>query len=90
MQATWRSLEGRVDAERYDEVRAFLAIQEKEARWWRDACVLYFQTFSDRPIPAGYERPEHDLAWYEAIHKTLRSGELSPWPLSSSRDASRS
>ena len=74
MQATWRSLEGRVDAERYDEVRAFLAIQEKEARWWRDACVLYFQTFSGRPIPAGYERPEHDLAWYEAIHRTYVPG----------------
>jgi alpha-glucuronidase len=67
MQATWRSLEGRVDAERYEETRAFLAIQEKEARWWRDACVLYFQTFSGRPIPEGYERPEHDLAHYTGI-----------------------
>jgi len=74
MQATWRSLEGRVDAERYDEVRAFLAIQEKEARWWRDASVLYFQTFSGKPIPAGHERPEHDLAWYEAITKRYVPG----------------
>lgn len=74
MQATWRSLEGRVDAERYEQVRAFLAIQEKEARWWRDACVLYFQTFSGKPIPAGYERPEHDLAWYEAITKRYVPG----------------
>jgi len=74
MQATWRSLEGRVDAERYEEVRAFLAIQEKEARWWRDACVLYFQSLSGRPLPAGYEPAEHDLAYYEAIRKRYVPG----------------
>jgi alpha-glucuronidase len=74
MQATWKSLAGRVDAERYEQVRAFLAIQEKEARWWRDACVLYFQTFSGKPIPDGYERPEHDLAYYRAIQKRYVPG----------------
>jgi alpha-glucuronidase len=74
MQATWKSLEGRVDAERYEQVRAFLAIQEKEARWWRDACVLYFQTFSGKPIPDGYERPEHDLGYYRAIKKRYVPG----------------
>jgi alpha-glucuronidase len=67
MQATWGTLAGRLDAERYEQVRAFLAIQEQEARWWRDACVLYFQTFSGRAIPAGYEPPAHDLAYYRAI-----------------------
>jgi alpha-glucuronidase len=69
MQATWRSLEGEVDLARYDQVRAFLAIQAKEARWWRDACLLYFQTFSRRPIPEGYEPPRGSLAEYEAIEK---------------------
>jgi alpha-glucuronidase len=74
MQATWHLLEGRVDPERYQQVGAFLVIQEKEARWWRDACVLYFQTFSHRPLPAAYERPEHDLAYYEAIRKRYVPG----------------
>jgi alpha-glucuronidase len=74
MQATWRSLEGRLDGERYEQVRAFLAIQETEARWWRDACVLYFQTFSAKPIPEGFERPEHDLEYYEAIRKRYVPG----------------
>jgi alpha-glucuronidase len=69
MQAAWKSLEGRVDAERFEQVRAFLAIQENEARWWRDACVLYLQTFSGKAIPDGYERPAHDLAYYVAITK---------------------
>ena len=74
MQATWRSLAGRVDAERYEEVRAFLAIQEQEARWWRDASVLYFQTFSKRPIPEGYEKPEHDLDYYMKVDKKYVPG----------------
>jgi len=74
MQATWRTLEGRVDRERYEQVRAFLAIQEKEARWWRDASLLYFQTFSRRPLPAGCEPPEHDLAYYVALRKRYVPG----------------
>jgi alpha-glucuronidase len=77
MQATWRSLEGRIDAERYEQIRAFLAIQEKEARWWRDACVLYFQTFSGKPIPDTYERPAHDVGYYMAIKKRYVPGY---WP----------
>ena len=69
MQATWSALAGRIDAERYAQVRAFLAIQEQEARWWRDASVLYFQTFSKRPLPAGYEPAEHDLDYYMKVDK---------------------
>ena len=67
MQATWTSLEGLIDAERYDQVAAFLAIQAQEARWWRDATLAYFQTFSGMPIPEGYAEPEHALEHYEAL-----------------------
>jgi alpha-glucuronidase len=67
MQATWRGLAGRIDAERYEETRAFLAIQEKEARWWRDASVLYFQTFSKRPIQDACGRPAQTLEHYMSI-----------------------
>ena len=42
-----------VDARAHEQVAAFLRIQEKEAKWWRDACIAYFQTFSQRPIPSG-------------------------------------
>jgi alpha-glucuronidase len=61
MQRTWASTEGLVDAARHDHVRTLLRIQEKEARWWRDACLLYFQTLSRQPIPAAYERPSATL-----------------------------
>ncbi|RPJ00142.1 MAG: alpha-glucuronidase, partial [Chloroflexi bacterium] len=62
MQRTWDSLADFVDAARFEHVRALLAIQEKEAQWWRDACLLYFQTFSGRPIP--YEQPTETLDYY--------------------------
>jgi alpha-glucuronidase len=68
MQNTWNSLEKKVDADRFSHVKSHLAIQEKEARWWRDACVLYFQTFSKRPIPATLTKPDRSL---ETIQKLI-------------------
>jgi alpha-glucuronidase len=53
--ATWDSLAAHVDGARHRQVAALLAVQEREARWWRDACILYFQTFSRRPAPPGFE-----------------------------------
>ena len=67
MQRTWDSLEAFVDAARFKHVKDLLRIQEQEARWWRDSCVLYFQTFAQRPIPAGYEPAEKTLEEYIAI-----------------------
>ncbi|HET9983398.1 MAG TPA: alpha-glucuronidase family glycosyl hydrolase [Longimicrobiales bacterium] len=64
MRRSWDGLEGRIDPQRFREVRRDLAIQEREAKWWRDASILYFQTFSRMPIPAGYEPPAHTLDYY--------------------------
>ncbi|MBI1257817.1 MAG: alpha-glucuronidase [Chloroflexi bacterium] len=67
MQVVWDALAQYVDAARFEHVRALLRIQEKDARWWRDACLLYFQTFSGLPIPDHYQKPEHPLEYYKAI-----------------------
>ena len=67
MRETWAKLAGFIDAERHAQVSTFLAIQEKEAKWWRDACIAYFQTFSRRPIPEGYDPPEHSLEYYQSL-----------------------
>jgi alpha-glucuronidase len=64
MQQTWKATEGLVDPERFKHIQTFLKIQKKEAKWWRDSCVLYFQTFSKRPIPQNLEQPEHTLEYY--------------------------
>jgi alpha-glucuronidase len=67
MRRTWASLEPYVDPERHAETAEFLAVQEQEAQWWRDACIAYFQTFAKRPLPAGYAPPKHPLAYYQAM-----------------------
>ncbi len=67
MRKTWNGLAAYVDPERYAEVAAFLAIQEREAKWWRDASIAYFQTLSKRPLPPGVAAPAHPLAEYEAV-----------------------
>ncbi|MEI9994430.1 MAG: alpha-glucuronidase family glycosyl hydrolase [Rhizomicrobium sp.] len=66
--ATWSRMKPWVDAQRFNEEAAYLAIEEKEAQWWRDACLAYFATFSKRPFPAGHAAPPHDVAYYKAIN----------------------
>lgn len=64
MQSTWSGLQGKIDTEEFDAITMMLKIQEKEAAWWRDACLLYFQSFSRRPIPANYPQPKESLEYY--------------------------
>lgn len=66
-QKEWEQAKPMIDAQRYEQVRQLLAVQANEAKWWRDACLLYFQQFSKRPIPANYEQPEHDLEYYQNL-----------------------
>ena len=64
---TWNSLESKIDPTRFNHVKMLLAIQEKEAVWWRNACLLYFQTFSKMPIPIEYEQPDKTLDYYMSL-----------------------
>jgi alpha-glucuronidase len=64
MRRAWAAVEGRIDAQRHAEVAALLETQERVARWWRDASLLYFQQFSRRPIPPGYEPPSRPLEFF--------------------------
>ena len=57
----WDAMQPYVDRQRFDEVQRKLRIQARDAEWWRDACLLYFQTFSHRPIPQDMEHPVHNL-----------------------------
>ena len=63
--ATWASLSGLIDPERHAAISKKLAIQERDAVWWRDACLLYFQTFAKRPLPHGVEHAAKPLAEYK-------------------------
>ncbi len=59
--AAWDTLQPYVDNQRFDEVQRKLRIQARDAVWWRDACLLYFQGFSHLPIPNDVEHPVHNL-----------------------------
>ncbi|WP_229807538.1 alpha-glucuronidase family glycosyl hydrolase [Asticcacaulis endophyticus] len=67
MRNRWASLKPYVDADRFEAVATNLMIQEREARWWRDASVAYFQSISKRPLPAGYSAPEKTLEYYRSL-----------------------
>ncbi|WP_306416843.1 alpha-glucuronidase [Fulvivirga maritima] len=67
MQQQWQTLENSIDKGRFEQVKTFLKIQKKEAEWWRDACLLYFQTFSGKPIPKDIPKASHTLEYYEGL-----------------------
>ena len=67
MQRTWAAMQPYVDPERYAKAATFLAIQHREAEWWRDASIAYFQSKSHLPLPAGEAPPAKPLAYYEAL-----------------------
>ncbi|HET6993995.1 MAG TPA: alpha-glucuronidase family glycosyl hydrolase [Chitinophagaceae bacterium] len=67
MQGSWEKMKGLIDDERFQQTKMFLSIQEKDAVWWRNACLLYFQTFSRMAIPAQYEKPDHTLEYYKGL-----------------------
>ena len=80
IQKTWNTLKGKIDEEEFNHVRMLLKIQVNEAVWWRNACVLYFQTFSKQLIPAGYEKPDKTLEYYQSLYFPYAPGILKTQP----------
>ena len=79
MQMKWDTLNRYIDKERFNHVKMLLGIQYKEAVWWRNACVLYFQTFSGMPIPEGLEKPDHTLDYYMSLNFPYAPGIKPTW-----------
>ncbi len=67
MQKDWQEVQPYIDKDRFHQVTMLLKVQEKEAAWWRDACLSYFQSFSRMKIPPNYEQPTHDLKYYMSL-----------------------
>jgi alpha-glucuronidase len=61
-QKTWDKVQPYVDKERFDAVQFKLRNQCRNAQLWKDACLLYFQQYSRRPIPYEIERPVYHLS----------------------------
>lgn len=65
---TWKSVEKYVDSQRYNDVYNKLIRQAKDAIWWRDACMLYFQTFSGMEIPEDCTAPQFTLQELQRVN----------------------
>jgi len=67
MMNIWKQAKTYISDDQYNEVRMLLEIQLQEAKWWRNASLLYFQTFSGRELPDGVGRPEENLEYYKSL-----------------------
>ncbi|MGM9483167.1 alpha-glucuronidase family glycosyl hydrolase [Roseateles sp. NT4] len=74
VRARWAALKGDIDPARHADVAAYIAVQEAEARWWRDACIAYFQSASGLPLPVGTRPPARSLDEYKARHFNFAPG----------------
>jgi alpha-glucuronidase len=63
----WDALSGVIDPERHAAVARKLMIQERDAVWWKDASLTYFQTFSKLPLPNGVQKAQRTLEEYKRI-----------------------
>lgn len=78
-QQIWDRTRPYVDNERFSNVQYKLKIQARDAVWWKDACLLYFQTFSKLPIPYELERPVHDLKEMQDFKLNITNYECAPY-----------
>jgi len=44
-----------------------LVIQQREARWWRDASIAYWQSLNGLDLPEGAQPPAESLDYYRSL-----------------------
>ena len=79
MNTQWNTLKGLVDEETFNSVSNHLSIQLKEARWWRDACLTYFQSKSKRNFPDHITKPKESLQYYKNLIYPYAPGLKPKW-----------
>lgn len=65
--AIWDKAKPYLKEKTYADIRSRLITQADDARWWKDACLLYFADFSGMEIPDGVEPPAMTLEEYQKI-----------------------
>ena len=75
---TWESIKSYIDSERYEALHVKFDRQAKDAWWWRDACLLYFQTFSNQPFPKDCPPARHDLETLKKYHLAIDNYTAAP------------
>ena len=57
----WDEARPWIDPEVWADVERRLAVQERDAEWWKDGCLLYFATFAGLPWPSTAEPAVYSL-----------------------------
>ncbi|MXO85851.1 alpha-glucuronidase [Altererythrobacter aurantiacus] len=66
MARQWAELSDAIDPQRFRAVSESLEIQCKEARWWRDASIAYWQSINGLPVPNGARQPAETIEAYQS------------------------
>lgn len=66
-QKIWNAAEPYIAPAIFADVQQRLMTQARDAQWWKDACISYFQTFSHLPIPADVAPPVHTLSDMQTV-----------------------
>jgi len=72
LQRQWNSLRDCLDPEIFQDVQVRLMTQTRDAQWWKDGCLLFFQSLNQLPFPDYLEPPVHTLEECKAVR--LRVG----------------
>lgn len=67
MQRQWTAAKPYINPELWNDVNERLMTQARDANWWREGCLLYFQQFSGMPIPDNVTPPVHTLDQLKGI-----------------------
>jgi alpha-glucuronidase len=70
MKDDWLKVGKLIDTERYMQINGLMDKQIRDAKIWKNSCILYFQTFSRLPIPEGVEKPDQTLDFYRNYRYT--------------------
>lgn len=67
MQRQWTAAKPYINPELWNDVNERLMTQARDANWWKEGCLLYFQQFSGMPIPDNVTPPVHTLDQLKGI-----------------------
>ena len=81
MQGQWGAAQPWLDSYIYKDVERRLMTQARDAKWWQDACLLYFASLNGRPWPSAARPPIHTLEELNAIKLPISNYECPPPPM---------
>lgn len=86
MQTLWAKVKGQIADNLWEDINMRLTVQAKDAVWWNNACLLYFQEINKLPWPSTAAAPKYKLEDLKEIHLNISNFECpSPELLDSKR-----